>query len=490
MKSQMPWGMICLVMLLASAPLTALAQSATPAPLYPAETAAVSAQIERAKQASEAGRYKEAIEIYERLVDSNARAQNNLAVLYRSGLGVKPDMAKAYGLFRRAAEANVAVAKFNLALLLRDPFDFRLDHDEAARWCRSAAEQGLSAAQTLLGTMYSAGQGVPQSYADALTWYAKAAAQGHSDAEYELGRAYYFGLGFEKDLTQTVVWWRKAIKQDHAGALSDLGLMLQQGNGVEKNRAEAAHMIRRAADQGLARAQFNWALIILEGTEVVGTPALAAQWVRKAADQNLPEAQYWLALAHQSGNGVPVDANESARWMKRASNNGHTQAIKAIREQAVNQASPVTRKLPLQLAGLSPDNAYSAPAMYYGTPRAPARDGHVSWNLGQGLLFVNYNESSQKITSVSVSHTDAVRAIRKAGFSDPILDFIGMHRNEVLAAMGKPASVDGGEMEWEYKSDGSTITATVTCAEEDNPRVAWMRRDICFAVAVFWPHRN
>jgi TPR repeat protein len=663
----MPWEKVCLALLLGFVSLSAHAQSTTPARLYPAETAEVAAQIERAKQAVDAGRYKEAIEIYERLVDSNARAQNNLGTLYLNGQGVAADAAKAVSLYRRAAEANVAVAKFNLAILFSSGNGVAKDHDEAAKWCRGAAEQGLAPAQSALGRIYATGQGVPQSHADsvawhrkaaaqgdldgefglgsayafgngvtrdlaeaakwyrraanqghsvaqynlaeqlsngngvprndaeAVTWYRKSAEQGHAAAQYQMGRAYYFGIAVEKDLAQTVVWWRKAIQQNHAGAQADLGLMLLQGTGVQKNGAEGADLIRRAAILGLARAQFNLALMIIDGTEFVGTPALAAEWARKAADQNLPEAQYWLAMAHRSGNGVAVDASESARWMKRAADNGHAkaqreladgatrvasveitpaqleaaqpkmaaqlkqqvaqisyetgvlylqggdqasamqsfreaadanhrdaqyrlariylegdgvpkdvaagnawmkraadngqpEAVKAMREQASTRTdTPRPRKFPFQLAGLSPENKHAVAAMYYGAPRAPAKDGHVSWRLGEGLLFIGYNQSTHRITSVSVSHPDAVRAIRKVGFTDPTLDFIGMHKSDVIAALGQPVEVDGGEMEWEYKANGETISATVTCYDEDNPQIARVRKDICYAVSVFWP---
>jgi hypothetical protein len=81
----------------------------------------------------------------------NAKAQNNLGIMYSEGLGVPQDDA------------------------------------EALQWYRKAAEQGDADGQFNLGLMYANGEGVPQDYARAVKWYRKAAEQGHAIAQNNLG---------------------------------------------------------------------------------------------------------------------------------------------------------------------------------------------------------------------------------------------------------------------------------------------------------------
>ncbi len=71
----------------------------------------------------------------------NAKAQNNLGIMYSEGLGVPQDDA------------------------------------EALQWYRKAAEQGDAKAQNKLGAMYDEGRGVPQDYAQAHMWYNLAASR-------------------------------------------------------------------------------------------------------------------------------------------------------------------------------------------------------------------------------------------------------------------------------------------------------------------------
>lgn len=76
----------------------------------------------------------------------NARAQNNLGVMYRNGEGVPQDYAK------------------------------------AVKWYRLSAEQGNANAQSNLGFLHSNGDGVPQNFVTAHMWLNIAAANGYTNA--------------------------------------------------------------------------------------------------------------------------------------------------------------------------------------------------------------------------------------------------------------------------------------------------------------------
>jgi TPR repeat protein len=87
------------------------------------------------------------IEIKEKAMQGDARAQFNLGLMYAKGDGVKQD--------------------FSQAML----------------WYEKAAAQGDAQGQNNLGVLYYGGKGVKQDLSQAKLWWEKAAAQGHAAAK-------------------------------------------------------------------------------------------------------------------------------------------------------------------------------------------------------------------------------------------------------------------------------------------------------------------
>src|SRR3984893_16879364 len=93
------------------------------------------------------GQYGQAAALLARMANSgNAEAQYQLASLYRSGRGVRPDETLAF------------------------------------KWMKAAAERGHMKAQFDLGSMYLAGRGVGRDIDQARIWLLKARAQGYPEA--------------------------------------------------------------------------------------------------------------------------------------------------------------------------------------------------------------------------------------------------------------------------------------------------------------------
>ncbi len=118
----------------------------------------VRADFDDGMEAYDAGDYETALKVWFSLADT--RAQYNLGVLYRDGVGVPVDYVKAASWFRRAAEQGFAQAQYNLGVMYRNGQGLSKDYDEAVVWFRQAAEQGFDMAQSDLGAMYSKGWGV------------------------------------------------------------------------------------------------------------------------------------------------------------------------------------------------------------------------------------------------------------------------------------------------------------------------------------------
>lgn len=103
------------------------------------------------------GRFEEAAQRFaERARAGDYRAQNNLGVLFETGVGVTKDKTQALRWYAPAAEQGLAMAQYNLAVLLAtdhvlgtapDPSTRREDLVRAYMWLIVAAHQGHEVAE-------------------------------------------------------------------------------------------------------------------------------------------------------------------------------------------------------------------------------------------------------------------------------------------------------------------------------------------------------
>src|SRR3972149_1129400 len=90
---------------------------------------------------------------------------------------------KAAKLLKPMAEQGDARAQYQLAGLYRSGRGVPVDLKEAFQWMQKAARQGHAKAQYNLGGMYENGWGVHADKKEALRWYGTAAAQDHARAK-------------------------------------------------------------------------------------------------------------------------------------------------------------------------------------------------------------------------------------------------------------------------------------------------------------------
>jgi len=127
--------------------------------------------------------YTGAFTVFSRLAKAgNAEAQYNLAMLYRTGKGVKKDLNASFRWFQQAAEQGVSDAQYYLAYMYDNGETVEKNLPKAFEWYRKAAEQGQGLAQINLGVIYADGIGVPQNIEKAYLWFHAAAAQGYRAA--------------------------------------------------------------------------------------------------------------------------------------------------------------------------------------------------------------------------------------------------------------------------------------------------------------------
>ena len=329
--------------------------------------------LDDAQHAYMTGDYRTARNLWELLADQgNARAQNNLGLMYVNGEGAQQDDKEALSWFRKAADQGYVGAQKNIGLMYLKGQGVQQDYKEAAVWYRKAAEQGDADAQHRLGFMYSLGQGVQKDDREAVAWLRKAAEQGNLQGQEMLGVMYLMGIGVPKNpvlaymLKSLVATGDSSAIKELATLSSDLtkdqieeAEALSRGWRVGKpiptstqtfNPSQAAQKVERPepenslndafeaykrgdystayrialrlAEQGDPEAQLNLGDMYRNGRGTQQNYEEAAVWYRKAAEQGHADAQSNLGSMYSGGHGVPQNYKEAAVWYRKAAEQG------------------------------------------------------------------------------------------------------------------------------------------------------------------------
>ena len=130
------------------------------------------------------------------------------------------DYRSAIQLFERLAKQGDVSAQYNLGSIHSRGFGTPKNFKVAAAWLQKAAEQGHSEAQFDLGTLYRRGEGVQKDAQLAMKWWRKSADAGDSFAQSGLGDLYLAGEGVNRDLVQAYKWKMLAEPRLKAGRVS------------------------------------------------------------------------------------------------------------------------------------------------------------------------------------------------------------------------------------------------------------------------------
>jgi hypothetical protein len=287
----------------------------------------LSADITKAVNLHEEGKYEEAIKIYRMAAEQgNVIAQNNLGACYEDGKGVSQDYTEAAKWYRMAAEQGDATAQCNLGYCYYKGHGVNQDDTEAVKWYRMAAEQGYARAQQYLGYNYEKGLGVQQNYAQAVEWYRMAAEQGYAPSQCDLGVCYSKGQGVQQDYAQAVEWYRKAAEQGNTAAQFNLAACYKNGEGIDQDYIEAAKWFRKAAEHGDATAQYYLGKCYYHGEGIDQDYAQAVEWFHKSAEQGDATAQNYLGKCYYHGEGIDQDYAQAVEWFHKAAEQGDATA--------------------------------------------------------------------------------------------------------------------------------------------------------------------
>jgi peptidoglycan hydrolase-like protein with peptidoglycan-binding domain len=102
----------------------------------------------------------------------SAQSAFNVGVMYERGFVVERDSTRAVEWYRKAADANLPMAKHHLALMLREGKGAPRNAQETVDLLHAASRQGLAVSMFTLGDIYERGDVLPKDPAMALAWYA------------------------------------------------------------------------------------------------------------------------------------------------------------------------------------------------------------------------------------------------------------------------------------------------------------------------------
>jgi TPR repeat protein len=103
------------------------------------------------------------------------------------------DYKRSFGLLRDLSETGDARAQYNLANMFREGLGTNRNSEEGFRWMRRSASKGFAPAQGALGEMYKNGEGVTQDFKQAILWLRDSQIQGDATAGLALGKIYLEG---------------------------------------------------------------------------------------------------------------------------------------------------------------------------------------------------------------------------------------------------------------------------------------------------------
>ena len=151
----------------------------------------------------------------------HAGAMNQLAWIYREGLGVTEDLDYAVVWHRHSAEANYPRAMTNLAYLYSIGKGVEKDLETSERWYKRAAELNSASGIYAVAVYYLNGTGgMQKNEQEGVGLLMKSAQLGHKRAMYAIGKRYENGDGLELDIEQAINWYSESAKLGEPDAVA------------------------------------------------------------------------------------------------------------------------------------------------------------------------------------------------------------------------------------------------------------------------------
>jgi TPR repeat protein len=176
--------------------------------------------------------------------------QSVLGNIYYEGQGgVSKDVVEAMRWYKLSATQGNSIGQNDLAVMYKTGLSVKKDIAEAVRWYKLSAMQGDPFGQFNLGILYEQGKELPKDEGQAARWYSLAATQDFKRSQTYLDESY---------VGRFIMLMLPGLALDEVGNQGGayrLALMYEEGRGVEQNTIEAIRFYKLAAKQGHLRSQ-------------------------------------------------------------------------------------------------------------------------------------------------------------------------------------------------------------------------------------------
>lgn len=286
----------------------------------------------------------------------------SLAQCYMNGSGTAQNKAKAYPMYKDAAEKGNVHAQ---AKLCQDYFrgnnDLPKDYKECVRWGEEAlmrgdesvkfyvayasaslgkrdrayklylelADNGNVAAMNNLGCL-------EREEKKAAEWFLKAAEKGDEVAQKNIARYYRYGIAVEKDTVKAFDYYKKSADQGYLEAIIEMANMYRYGDCVEKDELEAVKWYEKAVAKGHTQSMIELASIYQKGGFVKKDIDKAIHYYKLAAEKDDVNALIQLGNMYITGYDVERDDNKAIYWYRKAAAKGNQQAKEKLKQLGVN----------------------------------------------------------------------------------------------------------------------------------------------------------
>ncbi|WP_455208630.1 tetratricopeptide repeat protein [Kaarinaea lacus] len=321
---------------------------------------------------------------------NHGKAQYQLAMLYKQGIGVEQNDRLYKMWLEKAANAGVQSAARDLRALNTNTETRPKSQPESEPLEKFASKESANPNDLyILGLNYLSGNGVVKDPIKASQLFLQAAKLNHPRSQYQLGIMYIDGIGLVRDTEEARQWLSKAagagvadardvldnlLPKEAAATKSDstqiilaaipekkapepiiasqpillsrleqqaetgdsaaqytLGINYLHGqDGYKQDIEKARHWLTKAAENNFTQAQIDLGNLYYHGIQIERDYGKSAHWFEQAANSGDAEAQYLLARLFQKGLGVTKDNSLAVMWYRKAANQGHREARKRL----------------------------------------------------------------------------------------------------------------------------------------------------------------
>ena len=148
-------------------------------------------------------------------------------------------------LYYLSYEANLGddKAQYNLGIMYKKGLGVPVNNNEAFGWFFLSANQGNILANYALGHAYLKGSGIKKNYKSALKAFKYAALREHPSSRLIIGNMYYQGQGVIVSYPRAFLWWSLAKDLNIGGASQNIDMIKKKMSKDQYSKAKEMYLM-------------------------------------------------------------------------------------------------------------------------------------------------------------------------------------------------------------------------------------------------------